>query len=452
VNVLHVLALGIAALVHLAASPADPFPQRVNARTRRAVLTEMVRQLHARYVFPDSVARIQARIESRLRSGAYDSTVTPASFGAAVTEDLRAFDIHFDLRFDVERERALRAAGADTLAVLPELDPSPDSLAALRRGNFGFRAAEVLPGNIGYLDVTALHDLRFARSAAVAAIEFIANSPAVILDLRSAPGGYGSMVQFLVSSFFGADSVELLTTFDRELGTTRRGWSNPAISPRHLPDADLYILASGSTGSAAEALAFSLQVTGRATVVGERTAGAAHVGGWVPLGRGFVVFVPNTRGFDPRTGKDWERTGVQPDIAAPKVRALEVAHAEAVRRLEARETDARQALELRWLSPLLNRRAAGALAVRRELLQRYAGSYVRCEIRIEQDELRFVGASGVAQRLIPLTEELFLIEDERMPPPEQVRVRFVPDTHGEITSLELLVRDGRVLPRARIVP
>jgi hypothetical protein len=106
--------------------------------------------------------------------------------------------------------------------------------------------------------------------------------------------------------------------------------------------------------------------------------------------------------------------------------------------------------ELRWLSPLLDRRAAGVLVVSRELLKRYAGAYDRCEIRTEQDELRFVGASGVAQRLVPLTEELFQIEDERLPGSEQVRVRFVPDARGEITSLQLLVRDGRVLPRARV--
>lgn len=445
------VALVLAATVALATGPAASSPA-VDAQARREILASLVRQLHARYVFPDSVAAIAARLESRRRARAYDSTATPAAFGAAVTEDLRPFDIHFDLRYDTERERALLAAGSDTSRVLPELDPSPDSLAALRRGNFGMRAAEILPGNIGYLDVTFLHDLRFARSAATAAIDFVANSPAVILDLRRAPGGYGTMVKFLASAFFGADSVELLTTVDRELGTTHRGWSDPTLSTRHLPETDLYILTSGSTGSAAEALAFELQAVGRARVVGERSAGAAHAGGWVPLGRGYVAFIPNARGFDPRTGRDWERTGVQPDIVAPASRAREAAHAEAVRRLLARGIDARQARELRWLLPLLERQAAGPLTVPRALLERYAGAYERCAIRADQDELRFVGASGIAQRLMALTEDTFQIDDERIPPPEQVRIRFVAEANanGGITRLELLVRDGRVLPRARL--
>src|SRR6185436_17815524 len=74
----------------------------------------------------------------------------------------------------------------------------------------------------------------------------------------------------------------------------------------------------------------------------------------------------------------------------------------------------------------------------------------RCSIRLENGEPRFVGASGVAQRLIPLTEDTDLIEDERFAPEKQVRVRFVADASGTITSLQLLVDDGRVLTRKRI--
>src|SRR5262249_9561602 len=150
-----------------------------------------------------------------------------------------------------ERERALLAAGTDTSAVLPELDPTPDSLAGMRRDNFGFRSAQLLPGNVGYLKIDFLHDLRFAREAAEAGIEVLANSDAMILDCGEAPGAYGSMDQFLTSTFLGADSVELLTSYDRERGTTQQDWSKPAVARRHLPHVDLYLLASGRTGSAA---------------------------------------------------------------------------------------------------------------------------------------------------------------------------------------------------------
>ena len=116
------------------------------------------------------------------------------------------------------------------------------------------------------------------------------------------------MGQFLTSSFLGADSVELLTSYDRERGTTVRGWSNPAAASRHLPHVDLYLLTSERTGSAAEALVFVLEMLKRGIVVGQRTAGGAHAGGWVPLRNGFVVFIPNARGFDPRTAMMTEET------------------------------------------------------------------------------------------------------------------------------------------------
>jgi retinol-binding protein 3 len=446
----------VVAVVAIGASPGPSTPAHaraegsLQARTRRTVVTELIRQLQARYLFPDSVPKIAAHLGSRLRAGGYDHATNPATFGSLVTQDLVRFDRHFDLRFDTERERALLAAGSDTSAVLPELDPTPDSLAGLRRDNFGFRAAEILPGNVGYLRIDHLHDLRFARTAAVAGVEFLANSDAMIVDLREAPGGYGSMVQFLTSTFLGADSVELLTRYDRELGTTQRGWSNPRIADRHLPRVDVYLLTSGSTGSAAEALVYVLQMLKRATVVGERTAGAAHSGGWVPLRNGFVAFIPNARGFDPRTGRDWEGVGIQPDIEAPASRALERAHAEAVRRLLARESDPRRARAFQWLLPLLERRAAGPLALSDSLVQRDLGSYERCEVRLEQGALHFVGASGHPQRLVPLSEDTFLIDDERFAPEAQVRVRFVagPDA---APALELLVSDGRVLRRSRIV-
>ena len=449
--------LGLATVSASAKAPEAPSgPPRLNAAVRRAVLDALVRQIRARYVFPDSVPRIAALLTSRRRAGAYDTAATPAAFGALVTRDLGAFDRHFDLRFDTERERALLAAGADTSAVLPELDPTPDSLAAMRRDNFAFRSAQLLPGNVGYVRVDFFHDLRFAHAPAAAAIEFLANSDAMIVDVRGTPGGYGSMVEFLTSSFLGADSVEMLTSYDRERGTTVRGWSNPAAVSRHLPDLDLYLLTSERTGSAAEALVFGLQMVKRATVVGERTAGAAHAGGWVPLGKGFVVFISNARGFDPRTGKNWEGTGIQPDLAVPAARALEAAHAEAVRRLAARESDPRRARRLRWLLPLLERRAAGPLSVPDSLARRYAGSYERCAVRADGCGLTFVGVSGVPQRLIPLSEETFLIDDERFAPEEQVRVRFVPSPPslpmGAGPALELHVSDGRILPRARLGP
>ncbi len=417
---------------------------------RGRILDALFRQLARRYVFPDSVPRVEAQVRARARAGAYDSARTAAAFGDAVTHDLRQFDRHFDLRLDRVRYDALRAAGADSLAVLPELPPSPDAMRSMRASNYGVRRAELLSGNVGVISLRHLHDLRYSRAALTAALTFVSNTEAVLLDLREVPGGSGSAVAFVVSAFFGADSVETLTMYDRELGTTTRGWTHPGMGAPRLREQKLYIVVDGGTGSAAEALAFTLQQLGRGRVVGTRTAGAAHVGGWTPVADGFVVFLPNARGFIPSTGRDWEGTGVQPDLAASSGSALAAAHAEAVDRLLARASDSTQRSDLAWLSPLLRARVSPPARVDTLLGARLAGRYERVEIRFVGGELLFVGASGTPQPLSPLPDGTFVIEDSRFEPEDQVRLALELDEAGTPTRLFLLVRDGRRLSRARL--
>jgi len=69
-------------------------------------------------------------------------------------------------------------------------------------------------------------------------------------------------------------------------------------------------------------MTLSLKRTHRATIIGEPTAGAGHYGGVMPIGDKFRAFVPVGRTFDPDTGKDWEGTGVAPDVAVPAKDAL----------------------------------------------------------------------------------------------------------------------------------
>jgi hypothetical protein len=66
-------------------------------------------------------------------------------------------------------------------------------------------------------------------------------------------------------------------------------------------------------------------MSGRATLVGGPTAGANHFGSMEPLGGGLSLFVPVGRTFNPANGKDWEGTGVAPDIIVEPEQALTVA-------------------------------------------------------------------------------------------------------------------------------
>jgi C-terminal processing protease CtpA/Prc len=113
-----------------------------------------------------------------------------------------------------------------------------------------------------------------------------------------------------------------------------------------LRDAKVYLLVSNKTASAGEHFSLAMKSTGRATLIGEATAGANHFGGPTELNKHFNVWMPVGRTYDPKTGKDWEGTGVLPDISVDPKQALVVAlekaglsHAEAVK-LDAEEVPA----------------------------------------------------------------------------------------------------------------
>jgi C-terminal processing protease CtpA/Prc len=107
------------------------------------------------------------------------------------------------------------------------------------------------------------------------------------------------------------------------------------------------VLTAARTSSAAEALAFHLQQLGRARVVGERSAGAAHPSRRLPLSDRFAIMLPTSRAFDPETGRDWEGTGVQPDLETPAEDALCAAHVELLERLAQGPCDPERSRELR---------------------------------------------------------------------------------------------------------
>jgi len=89
-----------------------------------------------------------------------------------------------------------------------------------------------------------------------------------------------------------------------------------------LRKAKVYLLVSNASASAAEHFALALKSSGRATLIGEATAGANHFGGTQPLNDHFAVWMPVGRTYDIKTGKDWEGDGIAPDIAVDPAKAL----------------------------------------------------------------------------------------------------------------------------------
>lgn len=433
-------------------TPSAAAPPQLDAKLRRQLIENIIRELRAKYVAPEKVGSIETALRAKLQSGAYDKIVNVREFASILTGDLRGIskDLHLFVTYDPELESALLKHPLPPSVELKELPPTPAQLQRLRQSNYGFQKVAILRGNIGYLDLRGFNDVTYAQATAAAAMNFLANSDAVIIDVRSNPGGYVNLEIFLASYFF-AERVEWLSRFHRDSNVTVRDWTLREVPGKRMPTTDLYLLTSRQTGSAAEGFSFMLQQKKRARIVGENTSGAGYGNRETSIGSGFVFYVSLFRQFDPRTGQGWQEVGVKPDVAVSADQALKVAHLEAVRGVASKITGEAKQQQLQWLAQLLDFEAYGSKQVPGAVLNSYTGKYYSGQITVslEQGQLYFLGASGVKRKLQALSEDTFLIEDSSVSAESQARARFVKDQTGKVVRLDLLVADGRSFPRVK---
>ena len=422
---------------------------------RRGLVENIIRELRTKYIAPEKNKDIEAHLRKRFERGEYDKIENPREFAATLTQDLRTTsrDPHLFVTYDPALESALLAAPPAPSVDLPELPRTAEQLERNRRSNYDFRKLEIMSGNVGYLLLGRFVDLNQSKDTAVAAMNFLANADAVIIDLRDNPGGFINLEIFLASYFYGVDPVR--TTFALPPGGEChvREWTLRDVPGKRLQNTDLYILTSPRTGSAAEGFSFILQQRKRAKIVGEKTSGAGYGNKETPIGYGFVFYVSTFRQFDPRSGRGWQEVGVTPDIVVRQIVRWAVAHFEAVKHLATKPAHQNRKQQLNWLAQLLELEAYGAKQISSSLLESYTGKYDggTIVVSLEEGQLFFLGASGVKRRLLALSEDTFLIEDASVSAESQARVRFVKDTNGIVTKLELLVADGRAFPRNKVV-
>ena len=285
------------------------------------IMESALAELEDTYIFPEKAAEAAEAIRVRLVGGEFDTLDGPA-LCKSVTEVFQA----------VTKDKHLRLLWSDE-AQQPQVDDDEEEALARaearsRANNHGIHRVERLDGNIGYLDLRSSEDPRFGARATAAAMELVANTEALIIDLRGHRGGSPAGVALWSSYFFADDSVHLNDIYHRKHNVTRQFWTLAHVeAPRYL-DRPVYVLTSATTFSAGEELAYNLKVNKRATLIGESTRGGAHPCDWIQLTPHIAVTVPAARAINPVTGTNWEGVGVEPDIAVPAGEALDRALAE----------------------------------------------------------------------------------------------------------------------------
>jgi retinol-binding protein 3 len=196
----------------------------------------------------------------------------------------------------------------------------------MKRINFAFERVERLPGNIGYIKLNNFLAPELGAETVAAAFGFVANTDALIFDLRDNGGGDPEMVALISSYLFGDKAVHLNSLYWREGGRTEDFFTKPTVIGKKYGDRDVYVLTSQRTFSAGEEFTNNLKVLKRATIVGETTGGGANPGGVFRLSEHFGIFVPTGRAVNPITKTNWEGTGVEPDVKVAKELALKTAY------------------------------------------------------------------------------------------------------------------------------
>lgn len=300
----------------------------VNAETRAKVIEIMLERLNDAYVYPEVAKKMEASIRERVSKGAYDSIESSQAFAEKLTEDLQAVskDKHLRVRYSHEPTPAHPDRGEPSAE---ERDRRRHELAWM---NHGFEKAERLPGNIGYIQFRGFYNDEWGAETVASAMSFIANTDALIIDLRQNGGGTPGMVTLLSSYLLGPEPVHLNSLYWREGDRTEEFWTRREISGKRYLGKDVYILTSKRTFSAAEEFTYNLKNLKRATIVGETTGGGAHPGGGFRINEHFHMFIPMGRAINPITKTNWESVGVEPDINVPADLALKTAHLAALKK------------------------------------------------------------------------------------------------------------------------
>lgn len=283
-----------------------------------AIVTRIGALLEQHYVSPSVGEHCAKQLRAMADAGSIVEFAAAESFAARVTEVLRELgkDQHLLVRV---RAKPPAAAAANDQPV-PPLHEHMRRLLRDRERSFGFERVERLEGNIGYLDLRSFAAPWLARPTAVAAMAMLANTDALIFDLRHNQGGMPAMVQFL-SSYLFVERTHLNSLYFREGDRTEEFWTHE-VPGRRMPDVPVFVLTSAATFSAAEEFCYNLRTRGRATLVGEQTRGGANPGRLLPIDEHFEMVVPTGRAINPVTGTNWDGVGVTPHVAVAADQAL----------------------------------------------------------------------------------------------------------------------------------
>ena len=169
----------------------------IDATLQIEIIRKVSEKIRAVYVLPDITKKICRQLQDHLEKGDYDDFKEGEFFAYTLTQHLQetSQDEHLWVRWHTDplpeeeeklRENSVWLAEQKESAIID---------------NFGFHRVERLSGNIGYLEIRHFYPPVLGGETVTAAMNFIAETSGLIIDLRKCPGGSPDMVTLVLSYF-----------------------------------------------------------------------------------------------------------------------------------------------------------------------------------------------------------------------------------------------------------
>jgi len=288
----------------------------------RAAVVDGVTKALGDYTFADLVPKLRAAVATHRDE--YLALDEPKAFAASITATLYgiAHDKHLRLSYSADG--------------LPNFG-SPSKADAQRERqsdlffNYGFTQITRLPGNVGYLKMAGFPSMPQAKTTIDGALAFLANTDALIVDLRENHGGDPDSLDYMMGYFLAkpTELTSIVWSTPSHHGIDRQ-FSAATVAGKRYVGKPIYVLISASTFSCAEQFTYDMKALHRATIVGETTAGGANPGDFYRVDPHFDLFVPQGQALNPYTHANWEGTGIAPDVATSAHDALLAAFRQAL--------------------------------------------------------------------------------------------------------------------------
>ena len=407
----------------------------IETKEKKEVVDSISSILNRSYVFPDVATKMSELLKKNLNAKKYAQISDPNEFAEVLTADVRSVskDLHLRVQFNPEgiaRRRNAALSAADSIAFAKQ------RLQNNKAANYGFREVRILDGNIGYLNLTGFFGVDEAAGAATeAAMNFLSNADALIIDLRQNGGGSPAMIQLITSYLYGPHRVHLNNFYNRDTDEITQTWTLPYVPGVRRPDVDVYVLTSSRTFSAAEEFSYNLRNLERATLIGEVTGGGAHPGGTRVATDRYTVWVPDGRAINPITKTNWEGVGVEPHIKVAADEALDVAKITALETILKRR-NGEDTFHLEWALDGL-KAEKNEVVVDQSVLKSYTGTYGPRTISLENGVLYYQREGNTPYKLLPMSERKFRIAE--IP---YFRIEMLKEA-GKVVAIKGLYDNGR---------